>query len=121
MVATTSETSAGAQQLRLIFIFRGFGDPLRWKSMILDKIWWKSMILVFRRLEKSQNRRCWGVPSTPKPKIYAGNEVLTIFFFAEKKLIFLRKIFFRNIFRFFRRLKIANFRIWQIPDVFVPI
>ena len=43
-----------------------------------------------------------------------------MFFFAEKILFFYKKIFFRNIFRFFRRLKIANFRIWQIPDVFVP-
>ncbi len=38
--------------------------------------------------ENHGNWRCWRVPRTPKPQNYAGNEVLTLFFFPGKNAFF---------------------------------
>ena len=54
----------------------------------------------------------WSLPSIPKPKNYAGNDVLAFLFQSRKKCYFLRKSFFRNIFDIFRVIKTRIFEIW---------
>ena len=62
----------------------------------------------------SENWGCSRVPSTPTTKNYAGNEVSRPKSIPRKKMFFLQKKFFRNIFHFFRHLNISIFAILPI-------
>jgi len=97
--------------------FRDFDDPVHNRVV--------SMILVLLGPRKSWNRRCWSVPSTPKPKNYAGNEVLALLFFPEKMWFFLQKLFFRNISPIFLPPRVNDFRDLadpaMCPSIFLPL
>ena len=113
-VAKVSEWPTHRQARQLVHIFdkiflngfigwtRSWGTGSQMMSQIMD-------LLGF-----PENRQCSSVPSTPRTKNYAANEVSRPKSFPRKKKFFLRKSFFRNIFGIFQLVKIQKFAIWPI-------
>ena len=109
-IHSTASSATGTQtyQNNNISLLLGHDNPR------MDTICSKTMILVSSKLEKTWNEWFSRVPSTPTTKNYAGNEVLRPKIIPRKKTFFLQKMFFRNIFHFFRHLNISIFAILPI-------